>query len=167
MRAHLFSGDSAHWRSPFLPLGYLDLCSFGSFILGSQHSGYERNCIVLMKGSRSYRDLIVWRKAVDLVSLIYISTRAFPKEEMYGLTSQIRRAGVSIAANVAEGQGRNSRGEFRQFLGVAQGSLAELETLLTIAGNLQYLTGPCASELLAKCEEIGRLLAGLKNSLNR
>ncbi len=120
-----------------------------------------------MKGSRSYRDLIVWRKAVDLVSLIYISTRAFPKEEMYGLTSQIRRAGVSIAANVAEGQGRNSKGEFRQFLGVAQGSLAELETLLTIAGNLQYLTGPCASELLTKCEEIVRLLAGLKNSLNR
>ena len=115
--------------------------------------------------SRSYRDLIVWKKSVDLVGMIYVATRAFPKEEIYGLTSQIRRAGVSIPANISEGQGRNSQGEFRQFLGIAQGSLAELETLLIISGNLQYLTPSGTDELLKKCAEIGRLLAGLKNSI--
>ena len=103
---------------------------------------------------------------MDLVSKIYVSTRAFPKEEMYGITSQIRRAGVSVPANIAEGQGRNSRGEFRQFLGIAQGSLAELETLLIISGNLQYLTPSGTDELLIKCREVGRLLAGLKNSIS-
>ena len=119
-----------------------------------------------MKGSRSYRDLIVWKKSVELVSNIYVSTRSFPKKEVYGITSQIRRAGVSVSANIAEGQGRNSPGEFRQFLGIAQGSLAELETLLIISGNLQYLTPAGTYELLKKCEEIGRLLAGLKSSLS-
>ncbi|MCY4092016.1 MAG: four helix bundle protein [Caldilineaceae bacterium] len=118
-----------------------------------------------MKRSRSYRDLIVWKKAIDLVSLLYSSTKGFPKEEIYGITSQIRRAGVSIPANIAEGQGRNSRGEFRQFLGIAQGSLAELETLLIIAGNLRYLAPHRKDELLNRCEEIARLLAGLKLSL--
>ncbi len=115
--------------------------------------------------SRNYRDLIVWKKSIELVSKLYSSTRAFPKEEIYGLTSQIRRAGVSIPANIAEGQGRNSLGEFRQFLGIAQGSLAELETLLIISGNLLYLTPQKKAELLKSCDEIGRLLAGLKNSL--
>ena len=128
--------------------------------------GYERLRRIIMVGSRSYRDLIVWKKSVDLVSKIYVSTRAFPKEEMYGITSQIRRAGVSVPANIAEGQGRNSRGEFRQFLGIAQGSLAELETLLIISGNLQYLTPSGTDELLKKCREVGRLLAGLKNSIS-
>ena len=115
--------------------------------------------------SRNYRDLIVWKKSIELVSKLYSSTRAFPKEEIYGLTSQIRRAGVSIPANIAEGQGRNSLGEFRQFLGIAQGSLAELETLLIISGNLLYLKPQKKEELLESCEEIGRLLAGLKKSL--
>ncbi len=117
--------------------------------------------------SRSYRDLIVWKKAIDLVSLLYSSTKGFPKEEIYGMTSQIRRAGVSIPANIAEGQGRNSRGEFRQFLGIAQGSLAELETLIIISGNLSYLAPRHTDDLLKKCEEIGRLLAGLKLSLKK
>ena len=115
--------------------------------------------------SRNYRDLIVWKKSIDLVSVLYTSTSTFPKEEIYGMTSQIRRAGVSIPANIAEGQGRNSRGEFRQFLGIAQGSLAELETLLLISGNLLYFTPQKTDELLEMCQEIGRLLAGLKNSL--
>ena len=119
-----------------------------------------------MRGSRSYRDLIVWRKSVELVSNIYAATRSFPKEEMYGITSQIRRAGVSVPANIAEGQGRNSPGEFRQFLGIAQGSLAELETLLIISGNLQYFTPAGTDKLLEKCGEISRLLAGLKSSLS-
>ena len=102
---------------------------------------------------------------MDLVGILYVSTRVFPKEEMYGLTSQIRRAGVSIPANIAEGQSRNSRGEFRQFLGIAQGSLAELETLLIISGNLRYLSPQDADGLLKQCDDIGRLLAGLKTSL--
>ncbi|MCC7211751.1 MAG: four helix bundle protein [Candidatus Brocadia sp.] len=78
-----------------------------------------------MKRSRSYRDLIVWQKSMDLVHKIYIITQSFPREEMYGVTSQMRRAGISIPANIAEGQARNSKGEFRQFPGIAQGSLAE------------------------------------------
>jgi len=119
-----------------------------------------------MEPSRSYRDLIVWKKSIALVGTIYSSTRSFPKEEMYGMTSQIRRAGVSIPANIAEGQARNSKGEFRQFLGIAQGSLAELETLLEISKNLGYLTSSNAEATLNVCEEIGKLLAGLKNSLH-
>lgn len=109
--------------------------------------------------------MIVWKKSIDLVGMIYSSTRSFPKEEIYGVTSQIRRAGVSIPANIAEGQGRNSKGEFRQFLGIAQGSSAELETLLIISRNLKYLIASDAEKLLKQCEEIGRLLAGLKSSL--
>ena len=97
--------------------------------------------------------------------MIYSSTRSFPKEEVYGITSQIRRAGVSIPANIAEGQARNTKGEFLQFLGIAQGSLAELETLLEISRDLGYLTSPDVEGLLGKCGEIGKLLAGLKRSL--
>lgn len=119
-----------------------------------------------MEHSRSYRDLIAWKKSIALVGKIYSCTRSFPKEEMYGLTSQIRRAGISIPANIAEGQARNSKGEFLQFLGIAQGSLAELETLLVISQNLGYLTSTDAEGLLNDCEEIGKLLAGLKRSLN-
>ncbi|HLC16456.1 MAG TPA: four helix bundle protein [Thermodesulfovibrionia bacterium] len=118
-----------------------------------------------MKPSRSYRDLIVWQKSMDLVSKIYNFTQSFPKEEMYGITSQMRRAGISVPANIAEGQGRNSKGEFLQFLGIAQGSLAELETLILICQNLAYIQQNNAEELLNDCEEIGRLLAALKRSL--
>ena len=89
-----------------------------------------------MERSRSYRDLIVWKRSIDLIGRIYSSTRSFPKEETYGITSQIRRAGISIAANIAEGQARNSKGEFRQFLGIAQGSLAELETADDLKGGI-------------------------------
>ena len=118
-----------------------------------------------MEHSRSYRDLIVWKKSINLIGRIYSSTCCFPKEEMYGITSQIRRAGISIAANIAEGQARNTIGEFRQFLGIAQGSLAELETLLIISENLGYLKAQEAETLLNGCEEIGKLSAGLKKSL--
>ena len=109
--------------------------------------------------------MIAWQKSMALVGRIYSCTRSFPKEEMYGITSQIRRAGISIPANVAEGQARNSVKEFQQFLGIAQGSLAELETLLTISRNLDYLTPQAAEQLLRDCEGIARLLAGLKKSL--
>ena len=81
----------------------------------------------------SYEDLIAWQKAVDLVAEVYRATRSFPKDELYGLTAQLRRAAVSIPSNIAEGQGRLSTGEFKQFLGHARGSLYELNPPLRIA----------------------------------
>jgi four helix bundle protein len=118
-----------------------------------------------MAGSRSYRDLVVWQKSMDLAESIYSCTRSFPKEEMYGLTSQMRRAGSSIASNIAEGQARNNLGEFRQFLGMARGSVAELETWITLAERFGYLESNRSENLLANCEEIRKLLGGLKKSL--
>lgn len=85
----------------------------------------------------SYKDLIAWRKGMDLVTEIYRVTRAFPRDEMYGLTSQLRRAAVSVPSNIAEGQARFSRKEFHHFLSQSRGSLAEVETQLAIAQNLQ------------------------------
>ena len=112
---------------------------------------------------KDYKDLVVWQKAMELVTAIYQATQAFPKEELYGLTSQLRRAAVSVPSNIAEGQGRLTRGEFRQFLGQAKGSLSELETQLLIAHNLGYLQD--CSTLLGQKTEVTRLLNGLLNSL--
>jgi four helix bundle protein len=88
----------------------------------------------------SYRDLIAWRKAMDLVTKIYRVTQSFPRDELYGLTNQLRRAAVSVPSNIAEGQARFSPKEFHHFLSHARGSLVEIETQLTIAQNLGYLT---------------------------
>src|SRR5271170_8467159 len=88
---------------------------------------------------RSYRDLAVWKKSMSLVLDIYSNTQTFPKIETYGLTSQLRRAAVSIPSNIAEGQARLSTGEFKHFLGNARGSLAEVETQILIAKDLSYL----------------------------
>ena len=115
--------------------------------------------------SNSYRDLIAWQKAFSLVTEVYRDTEPFPKSEMYGLTSQVRRAAVSVVSNIAEGQGRNSRGEFDQFLGHAKGSLSELETQLLIANALGYLPGNRLEELLARCDAVSRLINGLMQSL--
>jgi four helix bundle protein len=112
---------------------------------------------------RDYKDLIVWQKAIDLVVEIYAVTKAFPKEELYGLTSQLRRCAVSVPSNIAEGQGRLTRGEFRQFLGHAKGSLGEMETQLIIAERLGYLKG--SQTYLGRLAEVARLLNGLLNSL--
>ena len=114
-----------------------------------------------------YRELIVWQKGVTLVTDVYRRTASFPKQEMYGLTSQIRRAAASVPANVAEGQGRCSRGEFRLFLGHARGSLYELETHILVAHNLNYLSEEDYSQLMAGIHEVGRLLNGLLKSLER
>jgi four helix bundle protein len=114
---------------------------------------------------RSYHDLIAWQKAVDLVTEIYGVTRSFPKEEIYGLTSQLRRAAVSIPSNIAEGQGRLSTGEFKQFLGHARASLFEVETQLEIARRLEYLRADKTPQLLANCAELGRIINGLLASL--
>jgi four helix bundle protein len=116
--------------------------------------------------SNSCRDLIAWQKAFSLVIEVYRDTDLFPKSEMYGLTSQIRRAAVSVVSNIAEEQGRQSRGEFEQFLGHAQGSLPELETQLFLANNaLGYLPGDRLNELLARCDAVSRLVNGLMQSL--
>ena len=112
-----------------------------------------------MKG---HRDLVAWQKAMKLVKEIYRVTRDFPRDEIYGLTNQIRRAAVSVPSNLAEGHGRFSRKEFRQFIGRARGSLLEVETQLEIARDLGYLNDSAASELLAQASEVARVLNGLK-----
>ena len=99
---------------------------------------------------------------MDLVLEIYRVTRKFPKEELYGLVSQVRRAAISIPSNVAEGCGRNSKNEFRQFIGHARGSLSEVETQLEIAQKLGYLDSACAKSLLAQTDAVGKMLTGLR-----
>ena len=113
----------------------------------------------------SYRDLVVWQKAIGLVTEIYRATQRFPNDELFGLTSQLRRAAVSIPSNIAEGRGRSSLGEFRLFLGNAMGSLAEVETQLFIARNLHYIDEATAAGLLDLSSEIGRVLNGLISSV--
>ena len=100
-----------------------------------------------------------------LVSDVYRCTRGFPKEEIYGLTSQIRRAAVSVPSNIAEGQRRLTRGEFKQFLGHARGSVFELETQVSIARDLGFLDQKTTNTLLERIREVGRILSGLLNSL--
>ena len=116
---------------------------------------------------QSYRQLIVWQKAMDFVAEVYRVTRTFPKEEMYGVTSQLRRAAVSIPSNIAEGQGRQTTGEFRQFLGHARGSLLETETQILLSERLEYLDQKTTETLIGQAAELGRILNGLMNSLEK
>ena len=119
-----------------------------------------------MNSIRSYQDLIVWQKSMDLTVNIYALTQGFPSAERYGITSQMRRASSSIAANIAEGQGRRSKGEFIQSLGIARGSLAELETFLTLAKRLSMITSNDSERLLNNCVEINKMINGLIKSLS-
>ena len=112
-----------------------------------------------------YRDLVAWQKSVALVLEIYRHTESFPKTEIYGLVSQLRRAAVSVPSNVAEGHARRSTGEFRQFLGHALGSLMEMETQIIIAEGLGYLDKDVASQLPGHTGEVGRIINGLLRSL--
>lgn len=114
---------------------------------------------------RNYSDLLVWQKAINLVEAIYKASESWPSREMYGLTSQIRRAAVSIPSNIAEGQGRRTSGDFYRFLNIAHGSIREVETQLIIANRLGYLESGAVSALLEQASEVGRLLTGLQNSL--
>jgi four helix bundle protein len=114
---------------------------------------------------RSYEDLVVWQKAMELVAEVYRATSQFPREEVYGLTSQLRRSAVSIPSNIAEGQGRATKGEFVQFLAHARGSLYELKTQVLIAGKLGYLSPDNESRLGSQSDEVGRILNGLLSSL--
>ena len=114
---------------------------------------------------QNYRELIVWQKAMDLVELVYQATKAFPKEELYGLTNQVRRAAVSIPSNIAEGQARQSTAEFKNFLSIAQGSRAEVETQIMIAQRLHYISQQQTDQILALSEEIKRMMYSLSAKL--
>jgi four helix bundle protein len=114
---------------------------------------------------RKFRELVVWQKALDLVKEIYRVTQEFPKEEIFGLTSQLRRAAVSVPSNIAEGQGRLTEKEFRQFLGNARGSLAEVETQIIIANDLDFINDQDFKNLSAMITEVGRVLNGLISSV--
>jgi four helix bundle protein len=116
---------------------------------------------------KSYKDLIAWKKSMALVKEIYLQTRGFPTTEVYGLTSQLPRAAVSIASNIAEGHGRRSTGEFKQFLGHARGSLAEVETQVLTSQDLCYLNQEQSEKLLSSIAEVGRIMNGLLVSLDR
>jgi four helix bundle protein len=118
-----------------------------------------------MDNIKSYRDLNVWRRAVELAELVYRETKGFPREETYGMTSQIRRASVSVAANIAEGHGRNTKGEYVQFLGIAKGSLSELETLIILSGKMNLLASNTSDLMLKICEEVSKMLIGLIKAL--
>jgi len=108
---------------------------------------------------------VVWQRAMTLAEEIYSATRRFPTEEMYGLTSQMRRAAVSIASNIAEGQARYGRGELVQFIGYARGSLAELGTQITLAARLGLIAPDVDHSLSELVAEVGRLMNGWRNSL--
>jgi four helix bundle protein len=114
---------------------------------------------------QSFRDLVVWQRAMQLAVAIYRLTKDFPREELYGLTSQIRRAAVSIPSNIAEGQGRQSTGEFKNFIGIARGSNFELQTQLEIARALQMGDAKLLEEAESLSHEVGKMLYGMLESL--
>lgn len=116
-----------------------------------------------MSEIRSYRDLIAWQHAMDLAVAVYEATRNWPREELYGLTSQVRRSATSVAANIAEGYGRDNLGSYLQFLRIAQGSLKEVETHLLIAERVGITES--AATLLAMTDDTGRVLGGLIRKL--
>jgi four helix bundle protein len=109
----------------------------------------------------SYRDLVVWQRSIQMSVAIYRLTQGFPKEEIYGLSSQLRRAGVSVASNIAEGYGRNSTGEYKQFLGMARGSNLEVQTQLVIATEL----GMGSVEQLKRTDDLSQEVSRMLNSL--
>jgi four helix bundle protein len=115
----------------------------------------------------SYRDLLVWARAMDIVEVCYKLSKQIPPSEIYGLISQIRRAAVSIPANIAEGHGRRNLGEYIQHLSIANGSLKELETHLLIAGRLHYISDVEIIPALEGCSEIGRMLTSLIQKLRQ
>jgi four helix bundle protein len=114
---------------------------------------------------RSHRDLIVWQKAMDLVVSVYRESDSFPRTEVYGLISQVRRAAVSVPANIAEGQGRRLVGEYIHFLGNARGSLLEVDTHLEIAARLGFISADTHLTLAEQLKEVRKLLNGLMRSL--
>ena len=131
-----------------------------------RHGGATASIFIVrhVKSSNTYEDLIAWRRSMDLVLEVYRCTESFPKLEMYGLVSQMRRAAVSVPSNIAEGKGRYFRKELLQFLYHSRGSLLELGTQITIARELGFLPPEKASALVNLSSEVGRLLNGLIHS---
>ena len=117
------------------------------------------------EGIQSYKDLIVWQEAMSLAEACYRLTRKFPRDELFGLTSQIRRAAASVPANVAEGYGREVKGSYIQSLRIAQGSLKELETHLLLAERVELATSDAVAELTCASERIGKMLRALIRAL--
>ncbi|MDO5113307.1 MAG: four helix bundle protein [Planctomycetia bacterium] len=115
---------------------------------------------------KSYQELIVWQKAMDLVTEVYKLVKLLPKEELYALSDQLRRAAVSIPSNIAEGQARNSTREFVNFLSIARGSNAELHTQLMICVRLKYLTQSQIQTAQSLCQEVGKMLIALIGKLS-
>ena len=113
--------------------------------------------------AQSFRDLVVWKRSIQLAAAIYRLTQGFPREELYGLTSQIRRSAVSVPSNIAEGQGRLSTGEFRQFLGVARGSNFELQTQLEIARTLGIGDLKLIEDAEKLSHEVGKMIYSILN----
>ncbi len=116
---------------------------------------------------KNYQELIAWQKAMDLVEDVYKASKDFPREEVYALTSQIRRAAVSIPSNIAEGQGRRTTSDFLRHLSIAYGSLCEVETQILIAERLKYIAQVRLEDVMKRAGEVGRLLNGLMASLAR
>ncbi len=114
---------------------------------------------------QNYRDLIAWQKAMDLTESVYRITAKMPPEELYGLTAQIRRASISVPANIAEGQGRRTKGEFLNQLSIAHGSVREIETHAMLAVRLRFLTPDEVHTVIELAAEVGRLINGRANSL--
>jgi len=110
-----------------------------------------------------HRNLLAWQEAMSLVEVVYRDTRDFPRDETFGLKAQIRRAAVSVPSNIAEGAGRNSAGELRQFIGIASGSLAELVTQLELAVRLGFLKADATA--IRQADRVGRLVNALRGSL--
>jgi len=115
---------------------------------------------------KSFRDLNIWQKGIDLVKDIYKETQNFPRQEIYGLTNQIRRAAISIPSNIAERHIRQHRAEFRQFLSVALGSLAELETQIVISRELNYISTEKSLNVIDQMGSLGKMIRGLIKKLN-
>ena len=113
----------------------------------------------------SYRDLVAWQRGMALAKMVYVATAQLPREEVFGLKSQMRRCAVSVPSNIAEGQGRTTRGEFHQFLGQARGSLYELETQTQLAAELGYFPMEQREALVRETRELGRILNGLMTSI--
>jgi four helix bundle protein len=116
---------------------------------------------------RCHNDLVLWQKSMDLAVLVYRTSAALPKQEMFGLVSQLRRAATSIPSNIAEGSARKSTREFIQFLHIARGSMAELETQLQLAQRIGYLSAIEADGAQRSIDEVGRILSAVITGLNR
>ena len=114
---------------------------------------------------KSYRDLQIWQEAVDLVELVYRASAAFPADERFGLTSQLRRSSVSIPSNIAEGHARPTTRDYLRFLGISLGSLAEMETQLLIAHRLGYIDDASLDRVCQASDRIGRMLRAMMKSL--